>query len=319
MLKNLTYKVVVIDDDEDFYEDYTEIIQNKLNEAGYFLEHKRYEELSDLSDNDLSDVDLFLVDLKFGKEDKGQEFISKIRENYFTDILFYSSDAKAINAKKSSGGYQGVFFAVRDEYKSDIEKSINGLVDKLIKRSNSPIAARGIVLSCVAELDTLIKMKIVYLLQQLDPVQKKDIEGQCIELFRDSYKGIFSKAKIFFGCEFHNGIKPLHELKNSIKEFDIEQLSKNIYLTDSSKNLNILLKLYKKIKGEDEAYQTIKNLTELLDDRNILAHVQEELMENGDYRFKRPKNDEYLVLTTDKCKELRKAITSYAKKINTIV
>lgn len=319
MLKNLTYKVVVIDDDEDFYEDYTEIIENRLNEAGYFLKHKRFEELSDLADNDISDVDLFLVDLKFGKEDKGQEFVKKIRENYFTDILFYSSDTKAINDKKKSGVYQGVFFAVRDENKSDIVKSINGLVDKLIKRSNSPVATRGIVLSCVAELDTLIKMKIVCLLQQLNSEQRKDIEGQCIELFRDSYKGTFSKAKEFFGCEFHKGMPTLKELKDSIQSFDIEKLSKNIYLTDSSKNLNILLKIYKKIKGEDETYQIIKTISALLDDRNILAHVQEETMETGEYRFKRPKNDEYLVLSFDKCKELRKAITKYAKEITKIV
>ena len=87
MLKNITYKVVIIDDEEDFYEDYTEIIEKKLNAEGYLLKPQRFEELSELTDNDISDVDLFLVDLKFGNEDKGQEFIAKIRERYFT--LFF--------------------------------------------------------------------------------------------------------------------------------------------------------------------------------------------------------------------------------------
>ena len=284
MLKNLTYRVVIIDDDEDFYEDYTEIIQEKLKKEGYFLKHQRFEELSDLVENDISDVDLFLVDLKFGKEDRGQKFIKKIRENYFTDILFYSSDAKAINTKRESGGYQGVFFAVRDEHKSDIKNAINGLVDKLIKRSNSPVSTRGIVLSCVAELDALIKTKIAHILQLLNPEQRKDMDAQCIRIFRESFSGVFNKAKDFFGYEFHNGIRELEELKENIQSVDIESLSKNIYLTDSSKNLKILLKLYKQINGKDETYNIIKSLSELLDDRNVLAHVQEEINSIGQYQ-----------------------------------
>ena len=42
MLKNLTYKVIIIDDDKDFYEDYTEIIKKKLNAEGYFLNSQRF-------------------------------------------------------------------------------------------------------------------------------------------------------------------------------------------------------------------------------------------------------------------------------------
>lgn len=49
MLRDLTYKVIVIDDDPDLYEDYIEEIQEILKEQGYLLKHDRYEELDELS------------------------------------------------------------------------------------------------------------------------------------------------------------------------------------------------------------------------------------------------------------------------------
>ena len=318
MLKNITYKVVIIDDEEDFYEDYTEIIEKKLNAEGYLLKPQRFEELSELTDNDISDVDLFLVDLKFGNEDKGQEFIAKIRERYFTDILFYSSDSKSIIEKRKSGEYQGVFFAVRDEHRSEIKSIINKLIDKMLMRSNSPISTRGTVLSCVAEIDNLIKAKIVHLLQKLSADQRKDLENQCIKIFRDSYKGTFGKAKEFFGVDFHKGLVELGELTANIGTFDIEKLSKDIDLTNSNKNLRILTYLYKKLVGKDETYNTVKKIEMLLSDRNILAHVEEEVLESGEYGFKKPKGDGYLVLSRAKCIELRKCIAEYAEAVNLI-
>ena len=318
MLKNITYKVVVIDDDEDFYEDYTEIIEKKLNKEGYLLNKNRYEELSELNNNDISDVDLFLVDLKFGNEDKGQEFISKIRENYFTDILFYSSDAKSIMEKRKSGDYQGVFFAVRDEHKNEIKVILNKLIDKMLMRSNAPIATRGIVLSCVAEIDNLIKAKIVTLIKKMEPAQQKELENHCVKIFRESYKGNFKKTKEFFGVDFHKGLKELDELTTTIGTFDIEKLSRDIDLTNSNKNLKILTYLYKKIVGKDETYNTIKKIESLLGDRNILAHVEEEVLAGGEYGFKKPKEDGYLILSANKCVELRKCIADYAKAVNLI-
>ena len=92
MLRDLTYKVIVIDDDADLYDDYIEEIEELLKNQGYLLEHDRYEELEELDENSLEDVDLFLVDLKFGSEDKGPEFISKIRENYFVLFIRFQID-----------------------------------------------------------------------------------------------------------------------------------------------------------------------------------------------------------------------------------
>ncbi len=311
MLKELTYKVIVIDDDSDLYEDYVEIIKKRLDTEGYLLVNERYEELSELEENPLHDVDLFLVDLKFGSQDKGPEFINKIRENHLTDILFYSSDSKSIQKYRSSGEYQGVYFAIRDENKDEITPSINRLIEKLIKRSNTPAATRGIVLGCVAELDNIIKQKIIKLLEQLSLPLKKQLVEKCFRLFLDSYKGRFNKARDFFGCDLHKGMKSFSELKNEYTEFDVQELINNIYITDSNKNLNVLVQTHKVLNGENDIQNSILEILKLLEDRNVLAHVSEELDCEGCYRFKRPKNDEYLTLSPEKCRELRIDIIKY--------
>lgn len=315
MLKDLTYRVVVIDDEEDHYDDFVEYIEKKLTSEGYILESNHYEELSDLDLSSINEVDLFLVDLKFGKEDRGPAFIKKIRENYLTDILFYSSDANGINNYRKSGEYQGVFFAIRDENKSEIQNMLDRLIIKMIKRSNTPLSSRGIVLGCVAELDNIIKIKIAELLSQTDPAKIRMLMDDCVKVYYDSFKGQQKRINEFWGCDFHQGIRPWDSVKASYNDYEITELVKNIKVTDSSKNLKVLLHIYKKNRGEDEVYKSIKNLLGLLSDRNIFAHVQEELREDGIYQFKRFNEEDYLVLSEEKCQELRKSIIEYRKRI----
>lgn len=315
MLKDLTYKVIVIDDDPDLYEDYVEFMEKRLSAEGYRLEYERFEELSELDEKPLHDVDLFLVDLKFGNEDRGPEFIKKIRENHLTDILFYSSDATSILSNKASGKYEGVFFAVRDEHKKEILPMIDKLIGKMIKRSNTPLASRGIVLGCVAELDNIVKQKVAKLLAVLSKEQRDKIIGKSLKIYYDSYKGQSVKLNGFWGFDFHKGMREWEEVKAQCNVDKLNDLVNTVAVTDSSKNFHVLLEIYRCINGRDETYKAIKDFVNLLDDRNIFAHVQEEFNTDGCYQFKRLKGDEYLVLTEEKCRELRSALINYATHI----
>jgi predicted hydrocarbon binding protein len=282
------------------------------------LKHDRYEELDDLEENSLGDVDLFLVDLKFGNEDKGQEFISKIREKYFTDILFYSSDSKAIMSSRSKGEFEGVYFAIRDENKNEIKERIKQLIDKMIKRSNSPLALRGLVLGCVAELDNIVKEKIRSLLLKIGPEKADKLMDDCTKLYYESYSSNSDKIKNFFGTYFHNGKLQWPEVKEKYIKYEVSNLIENVAITDSNKNFRVLLKTYEALNGKDDTYGIIKNFTDLLSDRNIFAHVKEEKSEDGQYQFKRLNNGEYLVLSDEKCIELRTSIINYYEAISNI-
>lgn len=316
MLKDLTYHVVVIDDEIDLYEDYVDYIEEKLESEGYLLKHERYENLSDLEGKELKDVDLFLVDLKFGKEDLGPAFIKKIRENYLTDILFYSSDAKAIQNNKKSGEYQGVFFATRDEYRDEIYGLLEQLLNKMVNRSNTPLSSRGIVLGSVAELDICIKKQVSELLVKV--AAQKELMNKCTQMYYNSFKGQSKKINDFWKCDFHKGMRQWSEIKDIYEDFDIVELVENVKITDSNKNFKVLLELYKEINGKNDTYKRLSKFTNLLEDRNILAHVQEEVNEDGNYQFKCLNGRDYLILTDDVCRNLRSSIIEYAKLINEI-
>lgn len=318
MLKDLTYRVIVIDDEVDLYDDYIEYIERYLTSEGYCLEKQRLEELEELDSEPLDNVDLFLVDLKFGKEDKGPEFIKKIREKYLTDILFYSSDSAAIQANRESGKYEGVYFAIRDENKDTILSTIHALLDKMIKRSNTPLSTRGIVLGCVAELDNIIKQKIKLMLSLLSDEQRDKLMDECVKIYLDSYKGQSAKIRDFFGCDFHKGIAQWTNVKDAYSCKDINELVNNVFVTDSNKNFRVFLKTYKKWRGEDEFYHSIIDFLKLLSDRNVFAHVQEEINADGLYQFKCLTGDNYLVLSAEKCRDLRKAIIGYALHMDSI-
>ena len=92
----------------------------------------------------------------------------------------------------------------------------------------------------------------------------------------------------------------------------------SILITDSYKNLQVLLKSYKTIYEKDDTYKEIEKYKRMLFDRNILAHVSETKNENGNYQFKKHNKDDYLVLTERKCKELRKSIIKCYNQINSI-
>lgn len=318
MLKDLTYNVVVLDDEEELYEDYIEYIKDKLDVEGYIVEHIRMEEMSELEEYPLSNVDLFLIDLKFGSENLGPQFIKKIRENYYTDILFYSNDAKKIRECHQSGDYQGVFFAIRDENTTEIYDMISKLIEKMIKRSNTPLSSRGIVLGCVAEIDNIVKENIELLSTKISSDDSKRILDSCTKIFYDFYKSNSKKVKEFWGCDFFNVSGKWEDIKEQYVKEKIPEITNDIGITDSNKNLRILLKIYESINGKDENYNTISEVISLLSDRNVFAHVQEELNQDGVYQFKKLNNDEYLVLTEEKCRALRTSIIKYCEVLSYI-
>ena len=76
--------------------------------------------------------------------------------------------------------------------------------------------------------------------------------------------------------------------------------------------------VYISVRPGRYSYNIIKNFIELLSDRNIFAHVREEKNDTGQYQFKKINNNEYLVLSDEKCIELRNSIIKYHKLISDI-
>ena len=106
---SLKYNVAIIDDKKLFFEEYKAMVDEFLEENGFNAEVEHIPSEQDFFSYPLEKPDLFLVDLKFGQDDKGQKFIEAIRNNYLTDVLFYSSDRKAIKNIERNWAHKGFF------------------------------------------------------------------------------------------------------------------------------------------------------------------------------------------------------------------
>lgn len=316
-LNDLTYNVMIIDDDPSVYEEYSDQIQELLEMEGYLLNCARIEKISDLKSELIEEADLFLVDLKFGTDDKGKDFIDEIRKSLSTDILFYSSDSDEIEKIRSESRYEGIYFATKDENDKEVEDKIYKLVYKMLKRSNTPIAMRGIVLSGVAELDILVKKKIEE--AKIKISDKNRYQNTCSKLYYDSLKGYCHDYKSIWKTEC-----PLkyqwREIKGNIKEYEITDLI-NSKITDSSKNIKLLFQtLTVADKSKEKKYkEKQKKCLELLDKRNILAHVKEKITCDGDIELEGLKAGDKLVLSKENCMELRKNILECYNLIDEII
>ena len=314
---SLRYSVAIIDDKQLLFKNYKGIIDEYLSDNGFDAEVEHIPSEQEFDKFPLDKPNLFLVDLKFGQVDKGQKFIKKIRDNYLTDVLFYSSDHDAIDKYRREIGSQGIFFAERDEQNDEVEPLLEKMLDKMIARSNAPRATRGLVMECVAELDDKVKEKILLLLDKLSPEKREKCAKEVVKVLKSSSDGQLNKLQGFFGVPFANKIEAILSSGISL-DFSIPDLIENIRITDSCKNLRFLLALYKLSIGENELYIQIKSYEDLLKKRNILAHVSQ--TKTGDtYTFKSrvPDVSDY-VLTEQECLALRKTILELSKVLDQI-
>lgn len=306
---SLKYNIAILDDQKVFFDEYKDTIDTYLKEKGFIAAIDYIQSESEFYQYDLDKPDLFMIDLKFGIEDKGQKFIEKIRDNYFTDILFYSSDHEAIERYRKNADMQGIFFAEKDEQNDEIEALLIRLLDKMLLKANTPRSMRGIVMECVAELDDIIKQKIILLeLKITQPSQKENVRKNILKLYKDSNDGRNKKLSDFFATSFVGNKIAAEEIYKTAGIFAISDLIDNIQVADSQKNLQCLLIFYKELYGKDDLYNQIKKYEELLSKRNILAHVTQEKRENG-YAFKHHTDtSEYYELTGEEALSLRNII-----------
>ena len=301
----ITYNVLIIDDDEYVVEEYKDYINEYLGAVGYKLKFDAVETAKELKNMDLHKYNLFLVDLMFGDKALGPEYIKIIRENLLTDILFYSSKQDVVSVLDDKEQIQGVFFAVRNDQIDGVELRIKQLLDKMISRASTPISTRGIAMESVAEIDDLIRSKIDVLYSKLTESKMNKINTEVIRLIKQSHDGRGGKLKQFYGIDFSGENPSFNIIKDHILEVKLIEFVNDIDLTDSNKNFRILRKIYKEINGKDDIYNKLKDYENLLETRNILAHVSQSIAD-GNIVFCSQKGS--VTLSNEYCIELRKRL-----------
>lgn len=231
---NIVYKILWIDDSDDFIESAKELIEQKIEANHMVPDIKPYssfkelqkEELENFDENTFNMYDQILVDFALSGS-TGDEIIKDLRSReIYTDIVFYSSNYDSmLKAVKNKGQLDGVFFARRE----NLTSVINNVVKKNIKRESCIANVRGIIMDGTSEFDYDCKMAALALFERLKPDDKRKIFNNAKEYVERAKK----KAS--------NNFKKLEKKsEKGMKEYMEECLSSVFYIMDNKDRYEIM-------------------------------------------------------------------------------
>ncbi len=297
---NLDYKILWFEDSEEWYEAILPDITEYLIESGFILIPNRkngVEKISDIFEND--DYDLILMDYNLVGGEIGDKLIDEIRKlGIYIDVIFYSQmGEKTVRDAMTQHGLDGVYCASRDQ--DDFLDKVQRVIKTTIKKVEDLNNIRGLVMASTSELDLKMNSVINKLLSELDSEQISKQKTKIIERFKNSLNDRIKKISGYNETHFDEF---LLKTESYHKWMAIKSLSK---LSDNLKQYEKVLENYK---------------TDIIDKRNLLAHVIEEIDIDGNKKLvsKIPGYDDYIFNEAEAI-EIRNNLRKYSELFSNII
>lgn len=156
----LKYKILWIENEQDWVESIEDQIQEYLEELGFIYEMKLIDK--EVSGIDYNDYDIILMDLNLADQPNGADLISKIRGlDVYTDVVFYSaSGITELRTKGKEKELEGVFYCGRTPDREFVNK-VKAVINSTIKKVQDLNNLRGLVMAEVSELDAMMDEIII--------------------------------------------------------------------------------------------------------------------------------------------------------------
>lgn len=178
---NTTYKILWIDDSEDFYESTEELIMDVVNDNNmlptirYYIHYEEFkqEELDKFDAVVFNQYDQIVIDYALSGI-TGDQIIRELRaRNIYTDVVFYSSEFEKMREEmKNTDLLDGVFFADRN----DLTVIIDRVIKKNLRREYDIANIRGLIMDNSSEFDYICRITAVALFDLLNDDKKREIE-----------------------------------------------------------------------------------------------------------------------------------------------
>jgi|GEM_PF-514157 len=328
----LEYKILWFEDVESSFNTMKGYVEEFLEENGFITIINRYEDDGSDLDSILSreDYDLILMDYNLNGI-QGDEIIENIRsQELYTEIIFYSSSgAQQLRNAIGSKGIDGVFCTSRQI--SEFEDKVKNVIKNTIKKVQDVNNMRGLVIAEAIDLENQIKevLQGYFNIQgsesPLSGKKQRVYSGICLKKQKNNKnEADFLKTvqdlkfdDLLERKHFLTSMNLFHALQSVIKE-EISELESSF-----SQSFQDQLRAQIQLKPDElRALKTTLNDfgTEIIEMRNILAHVQEKKDENGiPYLESMGKNDIQVKFTNEKYIELRRLIQKHATNLSEIV
>lgn len=233
----LKYKILWIENEEDWVDSIYDQIQEHLSDLGFEFEKKLIAKEEESVNYD--EYDLILMDLNLAEQPNGAELIERIRNlNVFTDIVFYSSvGIDTLREKGREKNLEGVYYSGRTPDSSFVRK-VCQVIDSTIKKVQDLSNLRGLVMAEVSDLDSLMDEIIV----------KYYVDQSLLDEF---HRRITKNKENNIKKSLDNdGIDCEKTCKLNWRQFNIDKLLKIIDSSQKVRAINILLERHKK-QGTD--------------------------------------------------------------------
>jgi CheY-like chemotaxis protein len=327
---NLKYKILWFEDDEEVVDGKTgATIRDFLAEMGFLpvITHRfNGEDLTNLLND--KNYDLIITDLNLGEHETGEALIDQIREGkILTEVLLYSAIAADLNAVLERKGWvERASFCVGV---SNLVGKLKEIISLTVRKYQDVNNARGLVIAETIDLEKKIESILLYyfdtdneLLIEEKTKLIKDISTKKIEKYQNDIAELqsvtFKQVRSLIEKDIltaGNSFAALHSL--------LKKKISNIANKLSAGNIDTTLKsqLESKLTDIRIAKKELNNFSgEILKIRNTLAHVEEELGEDG-FPFLKSINTEGTIIrfNPEKYTEIRKNLRKHAENLDKIL
>jgi hypothetical protein len=327
----LKYKILWFEDDDDVIkEDVGPLIKTFLIERGFdlnIIHHLNGEKLNDLIKD--RSYDLIVTDLNLGEHETGDVLIDHIREgNILTEVLLYSANANEINKiVEEKGWIERASFCVG---LGNLAEKLRLIVSLSIKKNQDVNNVRGLVISETIDLEHKIeKILLIYFSaaaeELLDERKKTILEEIHLRKIKKHEEDIEEIKKVSFTevqsliekdiLTASNSFDAIHSiLKEKIKDLNVALNSKGL---DGTKKAFYAEKKEEltSIKGELNTFRE-----EVLKIRNTLAHVKEEVDQDGvSFLHSRNADGTEIKFDNNKYIEIRKNLRKHNENLDKIL
>jgi len=279
---SFNFNILWIDDTPDWVDSIKKSIENFLKEKGFELHIIICEDGKDIEKKITPDIDLIAIDFHIpSAAEQGNDIIKIIRkQQQYIDILFYTQDT---SSEDTLPLYDGVYRSSRETGR--FESKMKELINMVLKRIESPTNMRGIIITETIDLES-------------------KIEDILIKIFGE--KGELFKNRILHSKGQWLDFKKKDTLLNGIIKEALEKSRKSnegIY-----NSLNSIKEILSKFNDE------------VIEQRNVLAHVKEEKID-GKVTLTSKINNKNTIVTIDQewCKKIRHELKKHHKNLDDLI
>ena len=263
----LAFQLLVIDDQPDDLISAVRILQDHLDSKGFSLVRSDLRALSgpgwDTILNQGRSYDLVIVDYNLSPAEMGDIAAKRLRDALpYTDIIFYSAEPRTkLLRLLADQQVEGVFVAHRRE----LDEPLVGLASTVISKAVDLNHMRGIAMAEVAEMDVLIQELLKHIFQ----IDRPDIKAVAMKTIKKFKLSMEKQVKKNFRKLEENGLSNVvvdgRIFSLYYKYITFKRLVELLPDVHLGPNLQIL-----------KSFQD-----DIIEKRNRLAHVKEDLDKNG--------------------------------------